>query len=139
MSQNFVNFRQVGDSHPRPSKTEVDNAVVFLEEGDEGGDVEAVFVGDAGEGLGAVAFGGEEAEAVLADPGVHEVVELGVAGVACGEAFGEHFAEFELEAVEVGKGGGAGGHEVLGVLFELEEVEVVAAVFDAGGALESGV
>ena len=101
------------------------------------GDVDAAAVADAGERLGAEAFFGEEIEAALADPIVDEGVRFCVALVAVRQAFGEDVVELGFERVDVRDARRGGSHVVFLVLFELEKIEIVAAVLLFLGARES--
>ena len=112
---------------------------VLFEGGDEGGGVDFAGIMDAGEGFGAEAVWREVAEAVAVDPVVDEPVETGVAFEARVEPFGEDFVEFGFEGVDERDDRRARGHEVFRVFAELDEVEVVAAVVDGGGAFEGAV
>ena len=79
----------------------VDQEVVLrLQILDEGRKVEAFRGGEAGEGVGATAFWGEEREAVLGTPGVNHGVGLGVAGETILKAFLFDLAENVLQAEE---------------------------------------
>lgn len=116
----------------------IDLEVVFLFEGfDEGGHVDVAVVLDADEGEAFVAGGGEEFEAVSSGPTAQVAVSGVVSGVAVLEAFFGDFLEFVFEGVDVGDAGGGRGHVFGGVFFELDEVEVVAAVGDGFCAVES--
>ena len=106
-----------------------------LETADPGGDVGTLVVLHAGEADRTVTLGGEELPTAGLHPVGDELVGGRVAGVAVLESLGGDVLDLRLERVDVGDDRGAGGHVPLVVLLELDEVEVVSASLDLGGAL----
>lgn len=123
--------------------TAINEDALVLDELLEFGDINDAAAGlgaviDAGEGDGFIAGFGKEVEAVFFGPFAGELGEGGVAEETGFEAFVEDVVELGGEGVNVADAGGAGGHVLLGVFLEFEEIEVVAAVLDGGGFFEGG-
>ena len=66
---------------------------------------------------------------------MHLRVERGVACVACLDAFAENIVQLGLKGIDERNGRCAGCHVLLLVFGELDEVEVVSAIFDRLGSL----
>ena len=98
--------------------------------GVEGGDVHPAQVPDGGNGLGAVAHGGQGLHAVFQRPGLHPLGHGGVPGETGFHPFRQDLIQFGVQGPNQGHGGGHGGGVLDAVLFQPQEIEVPAAVLD---------